>query len=121
IEPQHLRQGRHVLRANAGIAGKSSGEFHDSAGIVYVVVSAGEKCGASGRTKRGGMKTVIAQAGACQFVERGHLDRSAKGARLPKADVVKQNDNDVGRSLGRLYLEPRGRFYVARIELRDGW
>src|SRR6185503_18563230 len=88
IEPQHLRQWRHALRANAGIAGKSSGEFHDSAGIVYVVVSAGEKCGASGRTKRGGMKTVIAQAIGCQFIERGHLDRSAKSAGLSEADVV---------------------------------
>src|SRR5438067_13199479 len=39
IESQHLRKWRHALRADSGIAGKSSCEFHDCARVVDVMIA----------------------------------------------------------------------------------
>ena len=42
---------------------------------------------------------------------------AAERARVAEADVVDQKDDDVGRALRRLHLEPRRRLGIARVEL----
>src|SRR5205823_4539502 len=63
IQSQHFCKRRHALRADAGITGKRSREFHDRAGIVHVMIATRQQRSASRRTKRSSMKIVVTQAG----------------------------------------------------------
>src|SRR5262245_40034628 len=61
IQPKYLRQRRNAVGANTGVAGKGGGKLHDGAGIVHMMVAAGEQGHASWRAQRSGMKAIIAQ------------------------------------------------------------
>ena len=65
------------------------------------------------------MKIVQAQPAGGEFVERRHLARPAKGARLPEANVIEQNDHNIWRSLRCFDLKAWRRLGVARIDLSD--
>ena len=63
------------------------------------------------------MEVVVAQTALRQTIQRRRVDRTAKRCRRTKAHIVNQNDDDVGRTLGRFYLEKRGCLDVTHIEL----
>src|SRR5207249_9934042 len=107
IQSQHFCKRRHALRTDAGITWKRSGEFHDRAGIVHVMVATRQQRSASRRTKRSSMKIVVTQARGRELFRRLHFAGSTEGARLSEADVVQQNDDDVWSSLGRFDLKAR--------------
>src|SRR6266566_9450332 len=67
------------------------------------------------------MEIVIAQASCRQLVQRLHLTRAAKGARLSEAEVVEQNDDDVRRSFWGFNFKARRRFGITSVKFRDGW
>src|SRR6266850_7296958 len=121
VESQHLRERCHTLRTDSGIAGKSGGEFHDSARVVNVVIASCQQRGASGRTKCSRMKIVVPQTSCRQLVECRHFARTAKCAWLSEADVVEQNDDDVRRSFRRFHLESRRCLGIASIKFRNRW
>ena len=120
VEPQHLRQGRHAVRILPGVAGEGRRALHDRAGIDGVMVPSGLERVAGRRAQRRGVEVVEAQAGLGQLVHRGRADGPAERAGPAEADVVDQHDDDVGRALGRLDLEPRRRLGLARVELGVG-
>src|SRR5205807_527922 len=121
IQSQNLCHWCYALRAYAGISRKRSGEFHDGAGIVHVMVATGQQRSASRRTKRSRMKIVITQAGGRELFRCLHFAGSTKRARLSEADVVQQNDDDVWSSLGRFDLKARRCLGVPRIQFRNNW
>src|SRR4029077_7161665 len=107
IQAQHFCKRRDALRADSGIAWKRSGKFHDRTGIVHVMIATRQQRSASRRTKRSSMKIVITQARGRELFRCLHFAGSTKRARLPEADVVQQNDDDVRRSFGRFDLKAR--------------
>jgi len=117
IQAQHLCQRGYALRAYAGIARKCRGQFHDRAGIVHVMIATCEQRGASGRTKRSSVKVIVTQARGRELFGRFHFTWTPKGARLSEADVVQQNNDDVGRSFSRFNLKARWRLGIAGVQL----
>src|SRR5437762_8478594 len=116
ILAEHLGQWSYAVRADTGVPGKSSGQLHNSSCIIYMVVAACQQRGARWRAKGSCMKAVITQAGRSQLIERWHVDRSAKSARGSKTDIVKQNDDNIGRFCRRFHLETRRCFCVPGIK-----
>ena len=99
VLPQDLGQGRDGPWAHAGVAGKGGGELHDGAGVVGMVVVAGQQGRAGRAAERGRMEAVVLQAAGRQLLQRRHADGSAEGAAVAEADVVDQHDHDVGCAL----------------------
>jgi hypothetical protein len=65
------------------------------------------------------MEVIVAQAACREIIERGHLDRPAKSARLPEADVVQEDYDHVRRAFRRPDFEaPRG-LGIASVECGD--
>ena len=120
VEAQHFGHGGDALRTNAGVTGKGRGHLHDGAGIVAVVVVAGENGRACGRAQRGGVEAVVLQSVRRQLLERWHVDGAAEGAAVPEADVVDQYHQHVGGTLRRVHLEAGRRGGVARVQFGDG-
>ena len=119
VHPQDLGQWRHAFGADAGIARKAGGEFHDRARIVDVVIAAGQERGTRRAAERGRVEPIVAQSLRGHFFQRRHMDRAAEGAAVAETDVVDQHDYDIRRALGRLDLEARRRLGVPCIELVD--
>src|SRR5437879_12221527 len=60
---------------------------------------------ASRRTKRSSMKTIVTQARARELFRRLHFAGATKGTRLPKPDVVEQNNNHIRCAFWRFDLK----------------
>src|SRR5438876_7193151 len=90
---EHFGQWRYTIGTDTCIAGKGSGQLHDSACIVYMMITARKQGRACGRAKGSRVKTVVTQTTRSQLIERWHVDRPAKSARGSKTDIVKQNDD----------------------------
>ncbi len=118
VQPQHLRQRRHAVRALAGLPGEGGGGLRDRAHVVRMMVSTAEQRGPRRRAKRRSVELVVAQAGVGQALHRRHVDGPAEGARLAEPHVVDQHDEDVGRAGRRLDLESWRRCGIASIEHR---
>ena len=114
---QNLGQRRDAERPRAGVARERRGDFHDRARVVRMVVAAGQQRHARGRAEGRGVKAVVLEPLAGKAVERRHGNGAAERARVAEADVIDQEDDDVGRALRRLHLEPRRRLGVTRVEL----
>ena len=56
------------------------------------------------------MKTVVTQTTCSQLIKRWHVDGSAKSARGSKTDIVKQNDDNIGRFAGAFTSKRGGAF-----------
>ena len=119
VEPQHLGQRGHAVRALPGLAGEGGGGLGDRAHVADVMVAAGQQGRAGRRAERRGVELVVAQPALGHPLQRRHVDRPAEGAGLAEAHVVDQHDEHV-RGLGRrLDLEPRRGLGVAGVERRD--
>ncbi len=110
-----------VVRPDAGVAGERGGKFHDGAGVVGVVIVAGQQRRAGGAAQRGGVKAVVPEAVVRELLKRGHADGSAEGAAMAKADVVDQHDHYIGCALRGLHLEAGRRLRIAGVELVIGF
>ena len=91
-----------VLAHQAVVAGEAGGQFHDVAGMHRVVVAAGEQRRARGRRDRRGVELRVAQPVLGQLVQRRRVAGPAEGARRAEADVIEEDDDDIGSPLGRL-------------------
>ena len=118
VQPQHLRQRRHAVRALPGLPGEGGGGLRDRAHVVHVMVAAAEQRGARRRAERRGVELVVAQPAVGQALHRRHVDRPAEGARLAEPHVVDQDDEHVRGAGRRLDLESRRGRGVAGIQAR---
>jgi hypothetical protein len=66
-----------------------------------VVVAAQQQRRPGRRAKRGGVEPGVPEAARGQALGGGAADRPAEGAGGPEADVVEQDDQDVGGARGR--------------------
>ena len=78
VHAQDLRERRHALRPDARIAGEGRRQLHDRAGIVDVVIAAGEQRDARRAAERGGVEAVVAQPVRGHLLERRHVDGPAE-------------------------------------------
>ncbi len=63
-----------------------------------MVVAAGQQGGAGGRAQGSGVKAIVLEAALGQALEGGRLTGSAKGTRRAKANVIKQDNQHIGRA-----------------------
>ena len=119
VEPQDLGQHRDAVGTHRGVPRKAGGNFRDHAEVCAMAIAAGKQRHAAGRTQRRNFEIVVAQPGLGQTVQRRHLDRPSEGRYVAEAHVVEKDDDHVGRTFRRLYLEPRWGFCVVRIKLGD--
>ena len=94
----------------AGIARRGLGDRGEAD---LVMVAAGQQRAARGRAQSRGVEIIVAQPFGGEPVEVGRLDRPAIGRKLPVADVVEHDEDDVRRACRR-------RDRHGRTEIRDG-
>ena len=118
IQLERPRQRRHRVGQHRAVARRASRNLGDAAHANGMVVSAGQQRLARGRTQRGGVEAIELQPARCQFFRGWRLAGPAKGAGCAEADVVDQDNQDVGSALGWSqsldWRELRGR--ILRIE-----
>ncbi len=100
---QDLRDGRGVLAHQAVVAGITRRHFGDDAGVHRVMVATGDERRARWRAERGRVELGVAQAVLRQPIQGRRVHRTAEGARRAVADVVEQDQQDVGRPFRRLH------------------
>ena len=91
------RRGSH--RHDAGVAVPIHRALGDGAAADALVIAPGEQRGARGRTDRGGVKTVVADAFVAQFRKRRRVGEAAERVRHAEAGIVDQHDEHVRRVL----------------------
>src|SRR5947208_7415081 len=84
---EHFSQWGSTIGTDTRITGKGSSQLHDSACIVYMMVTTRKQCRACWGAKSRRMKSVVTQAICCQLIKRRHVDRSAKSARGRETDI----------------------------------
>ena len=89
---------------HAGIAVPIHRAFGDGAGADALVIAAGEQRGPRRRADRGRMEGVVADALTGDARQRGRVDRPAVGVGQAEADIVQQDDQNVGRVLRQVAL-----------------
>ena len=99
VRPQHLGNGAGLARDLAAIARIAAVEIGKAADADGMVIAPGEQGRARRRAHRRGMEGRIAQSARCDPVDRGRRNRRAIAAEIGEADVVEQNDQDIGRPL----------------------
>ena len=118
VQLQRPRQRRHRVGQHRAVARRAGGNLGDAAHAHGMVVAAGQQRLARGRAQRGGVEAGELQPARCQFFRGRCLAGPAKGAGRAEADVVDQDNQDVGSTLGWAQSldrrELRGR--ILRIE-----
>lgn len=90
-----------VLWDDAVITGETGGLLGDHAEAHRVMVSPGDERGPRRRAKRGGVDVVIAQTALREAIHRRRRDDTAEGARHAKPGVIRDDEQDIGRTLRR--------------------
>ena len=116
VQPQHLGERRHVVRALPRVARERRGRLGDPAHVVHVVVAAAQQRRPRRRADRGRVELVVAQPAGGQTLDRRHVDGPAEPAGHAEAHVVDEHDQHVGRARRRLHLETRRRRRLPGIE-----
>src|SRR5258708_2555604 len=93
--------------------------FGSCDGSIWVMPS--HSSGAHWRTERRHVKLVVTQTAFSQTIERRHIDRTTKGARLSEAHIVEQYDEYVWGSFGCFDLESRWRRCIPRVKFLCFW
>ena len=101
VVEQDAPDGGLVLADDAVVAGETGGLLGDHAEADRVVVAPGDQRGARRRAQRGGEDAVVAQAVVGDAVHGRCRDDAAEGARHAEAGVVGDDQQHVGRALGR--------------------
>ena len=97
VRPQHLGNGAGLARDLAAIARITAVEIGKAADADGMVIAPGEQGRARRRAHRRGMEGGVAQSARCDPVDRRRRNRRAIAAEIGEADVVEQNDQDIGR------------------------
>ena len=108
VGAKHLRQGGGGSRNHAGVAVPIHRALGDGAGTDALMIAAGQQCGTRRRADRRSVKRVVADALIRDARQRGRPDRATVGVRQSEADVVQQDDQNVGRILGQMALHDAG-------------
>ena len=119
IVDQHAADGRLVLADDAVVAGEAGRLFGDDTEAGRVVVTPGDQRSARRRAQRGREDAVVAQAFTGDAVHRRCRDDAAEGARHAKAGVVGDDQQHVGRALGRHHARRPPRLRLQRVVLDD--
>ena len=101
IELEGHGERRLVLRQHRGVAGRRGRELADGAHVHRMVIAPGQQRLARRRAERGRVEAVELEAVPGQPLGGRRWDRAAEGARRAKPAVVDQDDQHVGRALGR--------------------
>ena len=101
VRAQHLGDGAGLARDLAAIAGIAGIEIGEAADADRMMVAPGEQRRARGRAHRRGVEARIAQALGRQPIDGRRRDRRAVAAEIREADVVEQDDENVGRAARR--------------------
>ena len=120
VELERLGQRRLVVGQHRAVARRAGGDLGDAAHAHRMVVAPGEQRLARGRTQRRGVESRELQTALGELFEVGRVARSAKGAGRTKADVVEQDHQHVGRTLGRPHLADRRKTRTRIARVVDG-
>ena len=93
---------RAAPRLGRGVAGERPGVLGDRAEADAVLVAPGEQRGPGRRADGRHVEAVVGQAHLLHPSEGGRADRSAERVDRAEAGVVDEDDEHVGRALGRL-------------------
>ena len=96
---QNLGHRRGSLRHDAGVAVPIHRTLGDGAAADALVIAPGEQRRAGGRTDRGGVEAVVADAFVAELRKRRRVRETAEGVRHAEAGVVDQHDEHVRRTL----------------------
>ena len=105
VRSQHLGDGAGFLGDLAAVARKSGIEIGEAADAHRMMVAAGQQRRTRGRAHGRRMEAGVAQATLGNRIHRGCGDRRAVAAEVGEADIVEQDDQDVGspfRAPGRV-------------------
>ena len=112
VELERLGQRRHGVGQHRAVARRAGGDLGDAAHAGGVVVAAGQQRLARRRAERGGVEAVELQTARRQLLRVRRLAGTAEGAGRAEAGVVDQDDEHVGRTLGRPQLLDRRKLTV---------
>src|SRR5262249_4376253 len=83
---------------SAGRAGKTVGCLGDGGATIHMMIAPGEERRARRRAERRGVPLRIAEPAFREFLERRHVDTTAKRRPRGHAAIVIENDEDVRRT-----------------------
>ena len=101
VRAQHLGDGPGLARDLAAIARIARIEVGQAADADRMMVAARQQRRSRGRAHRRRMKAGVAQAASGDGVDDGGGDGRAVAAEIGEADIVEQDDQDVGGAFGR--------------------
>ena len=107
VELERLRQRRHGVGQHRAVARRAGGDLGDAAHAGGVVVAPGQQRLARRRAERGGMEAGVLQPARCELLRGRRLAGAAEGAGRAEAGVVDEDDQHIGRTLGRAQLLDR--------------
>src|SRR5712692_1079540 len=81
-----------------------------------MMIVAGEECLARRRAERGCVALGIAQAFLRERIQRLHVNAAAESAGRTETDIIEQNHDDVGRTLGWPEWLDRRKLRIARVQ-----
>jgi hypothetical protein len=101
VELQYLGERCFVFRQNRVVTGGGGGDLTNAAHVHRMMITPGEHRLTCRRTQCRGVEAVIFQSACRQPLCCRCADGTAEGTGGRKTHVVEQNDQDIGRSLGR--------------------
>ena len=117
VVEQDATDGGLVLGDDAVVAREAGGLLRDHAEAGRVMVAPGNQRGARRRAERGGVNVIVAQTGLRDPIHRRCRDDAAEGAGHAEARVVGDDEQDVGRTLGRHHARRPPRFRLQGVVL----
>ena len=99
--------GRHGVGQHRVVARRAAGDLGDAAHAGGMVVAPGQQRLPRRRAEGGGVEAVVLQAARRQLLRVRRLAGAAEGAGRAEPGVVDQDDQHVGRALGRTQLLDR--------------
>ena len=99
---EDARERRHNCGLRGGVAGERAGVLGDRAEADPMLVAPGQQRGAGRRADRGHVEPVVGQPHLLDAGEGGRADRAAERVGAAEAGVVDEDEQHVGRALGRL-------------------
>ena len=108
IEFQRPCQRRHGVRQHRAVARRPGSDLGDTAHANGVVISAGQQRLTCRRAEGGGVEAVKLQPSRCKFFRGRCLAGSTEGAGRAEADIVDQDNQNVGCTLWRAQSLDRG-------------
>ena len=114
VRDEDLREERIGVGDARVVAGEARREIRDAAHAVGVVVAPGHQARPGGRAERGRVEVAIAEPAGRERVEGRRVEIAAEAAELREADVVEDDQQDIGRIGGcaHRFRPPRRRIPV---------